>query len=409
MTMNENTMQKAAIENPQGQMVVVEDDDEISLLDLAIVLAKFKRLILGLPVLVGALTVGATLLMTPIFTATTAILPPQQSQSTASALLGQLGGLAGIAGAATGIKNPSDLYVGMLKSRTVADAMIARFDLVNYYEDEFAEDARKSLEDVSSFTAGKDGIITISVDDKDPELAAKMANAYVEELNKLTEVLAVTEASQKRLFFERQMVDARDRLVAAEIEARSAMERGGLASIDAQGQAMIGVTARLRGQISVKEVEIGGMRAFAAEENPRLKAAQQELLALQTELARIEGASALRDTQVGGESSAGATILQMLRNVKYYETLYQMLAQQFELAKIEEAKDSALIQVLDTAIPPERKSKPKRALIVILAVLAAGFVAVLIAFMKEAALRAAEDPESAERMQLFKKYLSWRS
>ena len=407
--MNENTMQKAAIENPQGQMVVVEDDDEISLLDLAIVLAKFKKLILGLPVLVGALTVGATLLMTPIFTATTAILPPQQSQSTASALLGQLGGLAGIAGAAAGIKNPSDLYVGMLKSRTVADAMIARFDLVNYYEAELTQDARKSLEGVSSFTAGKDGIITISVDDKDPELAAKMANAYVEELNKLTEVLAVTEASQKRLFFERQMVDARDRLVAAEIEARSAMERGGLASIDAQGQAMIGVTARLRGQISVKEVEIGAMRAFAAEENPRLKAAQQELLALQTELARIEGASALREGQAGAESSAGATNLQLLRNVKYYETLYQMLAQQFELAKIEEAKDSALIQVLDTAIPPERKSKPKRALIVILAVLAAGFVAVLIAFMKEAALRAAEDPESAERMQLFKMYLSWRS
>ena len=407
--MSENTMQKAAIENPQGSMVAVEDDDEISLLDLAIVLAKFKKLILGLPVLVGVLTVGATLLMTPIFTATTAILPPQQSQSGASALLGQLGGLAGIAGAAAGIKNPSDLYVGMLKSRTVADAMIARFDLVNYYEDEFAEDARKSLENVSSFTAGKDGIITISVDDKDPELAAKMANAYVEELNRLTEVLAVTEASQKRLFFERQMVDARDRLVAAEIEARSAMERGGLASIDAQGQAMIGVTARLRGQISVKEVEIGAMRAFAAEENPRLKAAQQELLALQTELARIEGASALREGQAGAESSAGATNLQLLRNVKYYETLYQMLAQQFELAKIEEAKDSALIQVLDTAIPPERKSKPKRALIVILAVLAAGFVAVLIAFMKEAALRAAEDPESAERMQLFKKYLSWRS
>ena len=407
--MNENTMQKAAIENPQGPMVAVEDDDEISLLDLAIVLAKFKKLILGLPVLVGVLTVGATLLMTPIFTATTAILPPQQSQSGASALLGQLGGLAGIAGAAAGIKNPSDLYVGMLKSRTVADAMIARFDLVNYYEAELTQDARKSLEDVSSFTAGKDGIITISVDDKDPELAAKMANAYVEELNKLTEVLAVTEASQKRLFFERQMVDARDRLVAAEIEARSAMERGGLASIDAQGQAMIGVTARLRGQISVKEVEIGAMRAFAAEENPRLKAAQQELLALQTELARIEGASALREGQAGAESSAGATNLQLLRNVKYYETLYQMLAQQFELAKIEEAKDSALIQVLDTAIPPERKSKPKRALIAVLAVLAAGFVAVLIAFMKEAALRAAEDPESAERMQLFKKYLSWRS
>jgi tyrosine-protein kinase Etk/Wzc len=407
--MNENTMQKAVIENPQGQMVVVEDDDEISLLDLAIVLAKFKKLILGLPVLVGALTVGVTLLMTPIFTATTAILPPQQSQSGASALLGQLGGLAGIAGAAAGIKNPSDLYVGMLKSRTVADAMIARFDLVNYYEAELTQDARKSLEDVSSFSAGKDGIITISVDDKDPELAAKMANAYVEELNRLTEVLAVTEASQKRLFFERQMVDARDRLVAAEIEARSAMERGGLASIDAQGQAMIGVTARLRGQISVKEVEIGAMRAFAAEENPRLKAAQQELLALQTELARIEGASALREGQAGAESSAGATNLQLLRNVKYYETLYQMLAQQFELAKIEEAKDSALIQVLDAAIPPERKSKPKRALIVILAVLAAGFVAVLIAFMKEAALRAADDPESAERMRLFKKYLSWRS
>src|SRR5713226_7909783 len=271
------------------------DDDEVSLLDLLIVLAKHKRLVLGVPFVVAIAAVIISLLMPNIYTGTTRILPPQQSASAASALLSQLGGavggLAGAAGGALGIRSPNDLYVGMLKSRTVADNLISRFELGKVYDEVRLSDARKRLEKETAIVAGRDGIITIEVDDKDPKRAAELANAYVDELMKLTKVLAVTEAAQRRLFFERQLLQAKDNLTAAEIAARQGLQKGGLAQVDAQGRSMIEVTARLRAQISVKEVQIGSMRTFAAEGNPELQRTQEELQALKRELVRIEGSS----------------------------------------------------------------------------------------------------------------------
>jgi len=203
------------------------DDDEISLLDLLIVLAKHKKLVVGLPFMVAVLAAGFSLLMPNIFTGVTKILLPQQSESTAAAILGQFGGLAGVAGGAAGIKNPNDLYVGMLKSRTVADNIIQRFGLMQIYQAKYPSQTRQVLAGVTNITAGKEGIITIEVDDKDPKRAAELANAYVDELLNLTKVLAVTEASQRRLFFERQFEQARDNLTKAEAAARQALEKGG--------------------------------------------------------------------------------------------------------------------------------------------------------------------------------------
>lgn len=394
-----------AMETPQGE--ARSDDDEISLLDLAIVLVKRKRLVLGLPLAAAIVSIAVALQMPNIYTGTTKVMPPQQGQSSAAAMLSQLGGLAGFAGGVAGVKNPSDVYIGMLKSRTVADKLIQRFDLVKYYETKLVSDARKALESRTVIAAGKDGIITIDVDDLDPKRAADMANAYVDELFKLTQVLAVTEASQRRLFFERQLNQAKESLARAEVMAKSAVEKGGLASIDAQGRSMIEVTARLRAQISVKEVQIGAMRSYAAEQNPQLKLAQQELAALKAELTKIEG-SGKSMTGVPGEAGAGFDNLRLLRDVKYYEAIYEMLAKQFELAKIDEAKDSAVLQVMDRAIEPDRKSKPKRASFVMIATLAAGFVAVLLAFVFEALDKARQNPESSERMRTFRRYLAWR-
>jgi tyrosine-protein kinase Etk/Wzc len=382
------------------------DDDEISLLDLGIVLAKHKQLIVGLPTLVAVLAIVYALFLPNVYTGTTKILPPQQGQSSASAMLAQLGGLAGMAGGIAGIKNPSDMYIGMFKSRTVLDSMVQRFDLMNYYATKFPSQARAALEGSTKISAGKDGIISIEVDDKDPKRAAEMANGYIEELRKLTKVLAVTEASQRRLFFEQQFNQAKDNLAKAEIVARQALDKGGLSNVDAQGRALIETTARLRGQISVKEVQIGAMRGYAAERNPDLIKAQQELAALKNQLIQIEGSSG--DRQVSNGQGSGLDNLRLLRDLKYYETIYEMLAKQFEMAKIDEAKDSTLIQVLDVAIEPDHKSKPKRAMIVILATLAAGFIGILAAFIREALAKAGQDPVTAQRLQTLRQYLAWR-
>src|SRR6266849_5345542 len=180
-------------------------EDEVSLLDLLIVLAKHKRLVLGIPFVVAIAAAIISLFLPNIYTGTARILPPQQSASAASALLNQLGGALGglgsLAGGALGVRSPNDLYLGMLKSRTVADNLIARFDLKKIYEQELQSGTRNILQNNTTITAGRDGIITIDVDDKDPKRAADLANAYVDELMKLTRVLAVTEASQRRLFF----------------------------------------------------------------------------------------------------------------------------------------------------------------------------------------------------------------
>lgn len=383
-------------------------EDEISLLDVIVVLAKHKKLILGLPIVAAAIAFGISLLLPILYTGTTRILPPQQSQSGAAAMLAQLGALSGLAGSVAGPKSVNDLYVGMLKSRTVADNLVQRFDLNKLYAMEYQSDTLKMLEQRSTLSSGKDGIITITVDDKDPKRAAELANAYAEELLKLTKVLAVTEASQRRLFFERQFEQARDNLTKAEAAAREALQKGGLVQVEGQGRAIVEASARLRGQITVKEVQIGAMRTYATDRNPDLLLAQRELDSLRYELSRIEGDSGGRLDDPKANNSLGIGNLGLLRNAKYYETIYELLAKQFELAKIDEAKDSAVVQVLDPAIEPDRKSKPKRASIVLASAFAALFIAILWAFLLEAMEKARANPQQAGRLLDLKRHLTWK-
>jgi uncharacterized protein involved in exopolysaccharide biosynthesis len=382
------------------------DEDEISLLDVFIVLAKHKRLVLGLPAIAAVLAVVVVLLIPKIYTGTTKILPPQQGQSAASAMLAQFGALAGAAGATAGLKNPNDLYVGMLKSRTVADSLIERFDLMKVYDVKLRSRARKDLEKATTITSGKDGIITIEVDNNDPKLAAEMANAYVEELIKLTNVLAVTEASQKRLFVEQQLAQAKDNLAKAEIATRDALAKGGLAQVEAQGRVLLETSARLRAQIAAKQVQIGAMRSFAADGNPDLLKAQQELAVMKSELARVEGAGSEIDDKNRVEGK-GLDNLILMRTVKYNEFLFELLAKQYELAKIEEAKNSAMVQVMDKAILPDRASKPARVLVIMLATLVAAFAAMVMAFILEAIEKAGHNEYQARRLAVFRRYLSW--
>lgn len=387
-------------------------DDEISLIDILIVLLKRKILILAAPSIAAAIAIWYALSLPSIFTATTRILPPQQSQSAASAMLSQLGGLAGVAGA--GGTKANDTYVALLKSRTIADRLIQRFDLMTLWESKYSSDAHKTLASISAIAAAKDGTIAIDVDDKDPKLAADIANAYVDELFKFMQTLAVTEASQRRLFYEQQFAKARDNLIRAELQARQGLTHNGVVKVDDQGRTLIESAARLRAQITVKEVQLGAMRSYAASGNPQLRMAQQELGVLRSELAKLEGSDKPRmDTPAkvgadGTDGSRGLANLGLLRELKYQETLYELLARQYEMAKIDEAKDAPLIQVIDKAIAPDRKSKPKRAQIVLLSALAALFAAIIAAFLMESLERARTHPSHVSRFDTLRQYLSWR-
>jgi tyrosine-protein kinase Etk/Wzc len=394
-----NGLQKSAEDKP--------DDDQINVLDLLIVLAKHKALVLGLPAAAAAISAAVSLLLADYYTGVTKILPPQQTQATSS-VLAQLGNLAGLAGsaAASGLKNPNDLYVGMLKSRTVADNLIQRFDLNKLYDQKYQSLTRKRLEKESTITAGRDGIITIQVDDKDPRRAAALANGYVDELFKLTKVLAVTEASQRRLFFERQLEQAKDSLAKSEASTRQALQKGGLVLVEGQGRVMAETSARLRAEITVKEIQIGAMRTFASDQNPELQRTQQQVEVLKRELARIEGTSGAGSSRPEETNVKGIENLRLLREMRYNEVTYELLAKQYEIAKIDEAKDSAVIQVMDRAIEPDRKSKPVRFQIVLLSTLVAGLLAVSGAFVLEASRK--DNSRSSERWQTLKRYIAFR-
>lgn len=389
---------------PQSTPTVAKNTDEASFIDPLIVLAKYKKMILGIIVGVAMITAVISLSMPNIYTATARILPPQQQQSTATTMLGQLGGLTGMVGSTLGIKNPNDLYVGMLSSRVIADDIIARFRLKELYKKSTLEGTRATLRANVNFSSGKDGIISISVDDQEPKRAAAIANTYIDELDKLTQNLAVTEASQRRLFFERQLMRAKDDLANAEIALKTTQQKSGLIQPDEQGKSILGAVSKLRGKITDMEVQLGTMRSFATEDNPEYVRKKTELAGLRAQLSTLEKAQGLNGTDVmastGNMPEASLEYVRKFRDVKYNETIYELIARQFEAAKLDEAKSALVIQVLDKAVVPENKSKPSRADMVILSALIAGFLSTLLAFILNGIEKNKGDPVSAERMEL---------
>ncbi len=385
----------------ENKAPIETSDDEISLLDLAITLAKHKKLILGAPLIAAIVVAIYSFIIPPTYTADTQMLPPQQ-QSSASAMLSQLGALGGMAGVA-GIKNPNDTYVAMLKSRTIQDNMIKRFKLQAVYKTKTPETTRKALNGATTVKVGKDGIIGISVDDKSPQRAAMLANGYVDELQQLTQVFAVTEASHRRLFYEKQLLQAKQNLGDAEIALKQLQEKTGIIHLDAQAQLGIGTAAGLKGQIAMREVELGAMRTFATGNNPDYIRIQQTLSGLKAQLNKVETGTVVPSKV----PEAGLEYIRKVRDLKYAETIYEMLAKQFEMAKIDEAKESSVIQVLDKAVVPEQKSKPKRTMMVLLSALATGFLTILYAFIKEALNNAKKDTQTEAQLQALKNTLRW--
>jgi uncharacterized protein involved in exopolysaccharide biosynthesis len=395
-------MSEQYVQNPKSR-ADTREDEQLRLMDLLTLLGQQKKLVLGMPVLCGAIALTASLLMTPTFNSTVTVMPPEQKQNSMAAMLGQLGGVASLAGLGA-MKTPSDLYVGLLDSRTVADNLIKRFSLQQRYAKKTVEEARRELSAMHSISSGKkDGMISITVSDRDAQFAANLANAYVEELMKLSQTLNLTEAAQRRAFLEKQLKEAKDSLANAEVALRETQERTGMLQPDAQVKEIISNAAQLKGTIAAKEVELRTMRSFATASNPAYLRAQEELHGLQAQLAKLEKnqPTSQGDFMVPTSRIPGVAVdyLRRVRDVKYYETIFGLLAQQFEMAKIDEARDVSSIQVLDKAVPAERKSKPQRLLITMAGLIGGAIFGIGIALIRNSVHRSRRDPANARRWQ----------
>lgn len=372
------TEQEAAPPNTRTVLPIAGDSlastslggaEGIDILDLLVSLLRGKRVVVlwtSVFLLIGA---GIAMLLKPVFTSIAVIMPPQQEQSTASSLLSQLGPLAGLGNAsALGLKNPADLYVGILASRVIADHLIDRFHLETVYGKKLRIGAREALRKNSDFEAAKDGLIYIKVKDHDPKLAAALANAYVEELYNTNSRLAISQAAQRRLFYDGQLADEKNALASAENDLEQAEEKSGVIQLSGQAEMTIRNIATARAEIASRQVELSVTRTFATDRNPEVMRLQQEIASLESQLGILENNE---QRQVPGDVQVPASrvpsveldYLRKLREVRYHESLYELMVKQREAASLDEAKSAPLIQVVDPAEIPERKSGPPRILI----------------------------------------------
>jgi len=350
-------------------------------------LRSHLRLLVLAPPLAGALALAVTFAIPPSFTAVTSFLPPQQQGGAASALA-SLGALAGLAGTVGGAKTPADQFVALMRSVTVSDRIIDQFGLQQAYGKEFRIDTRKALDANVRFQIGKkDGLITIEVDDTSPKQAAAMANRYVDELRKMTNTIALTDAQQRRVFFEKQLELTRDKLG----KAQQALQSSGVGAgtLKAEPKAAAEGYAKLRAEATAAEVRLQTLRNALSDTAPEVLQQLATLRAMRDQLAKLEATTA---------DNPDPGYISKYREFKYQETLYDLFARQYELARVDESREGALIQVVDPAQVPEKKSKPKRIIITlstVAAVLLAALVFALVRGTRGLAARAEDEASGA--------------
>ena len=392
------------------------DGYEVSLIDVLTQLAYRKWLIAkvtGVAVLAG---VVLALVQPVLYTATTKIMPPQQTESAASMMIGQLtsaggGSLAALAGGGLGLKSPNEIYLGLLTSRPIADAIIQKFSLAKVYHAKDMTAARKGLADNTVVTSEKNGFLSVSVTDMDKKRVAEMANAYTDQLRILTQTLAVTEASQRRLFYEEQLKQSKDALVAAELAFQQVQQQKGLVQLDAQAKAMIESLTALRAQAAAKQVEVQALRSYSTEQNPDVQLAERELTSLQAEEARLEQSNhspGIAGLGLGNVPAAGLEYLRAAHELAYRQALFDMLLKQYDAARLDESKDAAIIQVVEPAIEPDHKSPQKRILILLIASFLGFFTGCFLALVIWTKERAQADPQFAGKIENLKLALAVR-
>ena len=405
MTEEQNTQHSEAIRP-------YEAEDEINLLEYLLVLVKHKKMILYSCAVAFVLTCIVTLLMSNIYTSTARILPLNESQGGLSTMLGGMGDLAALAGISAG-GSSAGLYVGMLNSRTVADAIIDRFDLMEVYEQKYRSSAYSALNKHLSISLGKkDGIIAIGVDDEDPQRAADIANAYVEELKKFNLKINLGSVGRERVFLEERLAVVKKDLLQAEDNLQKFQTENKAIKIDDQATAIIEAIARLKGELASREVQLGVLLSYQTGQNPQVLTTKESIVQLKSQLRKLEqspvGKNVSEDIFIATSDvpELGIQYARVLRDFKVQETLYELLTKQNEMAKINEAKSTSTIQVLDEGAVPDRKSKPKRSLMVLVVTFVVGFMAIIWAFIREYGQRMGD--EDRKIWIEIQRHFSWR-
>jgi len=373
----------------------LEASSDVSLVELFRLLYGRRMQVLRVCGITAAVATIAVFLWPVSYTAEAVILTPQQAQSSLSSFLGPLAGLAPAAGmsglgllSGLGLRNPADLYIGVLESRTVADSLITKFKLKDVYSVADYTRARKKLARNTRIESGKDSLIHIKVDDHNAARAAKLANAYVDELAGSNSRLTLNEAGQRRLFYEAQLKKEKEELADAELGLRNTQQATGLVAPGGQAEALLRVGAQLHAEILTRETQLAAMKTFAADDNPRLQIVKRELSVLQAQLNELEQGDYKAGTlelPTGQLPEASLKYLRAVRELKYHETLFEVLARQYEAARLDEAKSGASIQIVDRAVTPERKSWPPRTLLVLAAATAAFLIFVFWMLLEERA------------------------
>ena len=357
----------------------------ITIIDYIRVLAKRRRMIFLVTVAACLVSLIYSLFLHNVYTARALLLPAQEDKGLMNAMMSQIGGLSLLAGGGIGGTTTSDLYVSMLKSETIKDPIIEQFKLKDVYNSNSLTDIYATLDKNVSIVAGKkDSIVTISVEDHNPKRAAEIANAYVMELQKLTVALNISGAGQNRTFLQDRLAKAKVDLSTAEEALKTFQSKNKSINVTEQVKATIGGVAQLRAELALQEVKLSTLRRTLTDSNQKVKNLATSIEYLKRQIEKMEGNSGgSAIPSIGSMPALGQEYVRLFREVKIQETLVEILTRQYELARLSEAKDLSPFQVLQHAKAPDKKSKPKRALLVSITTFSAFIFSIFLAFIIE--------------------------
>jgi tyrosine-protein kinase Etk/Wzc len=378
------------------------DDDEVTLLDYWRVVRQRLWLIVGICGVAVLATMVVSLLSPKIYQSTATLLAPDERSGRGLGLVSTLAA-SGMMQAVPGLALPSltpqrDIFVSMLKSRTMAQEVVSRFYLQARYKAPFMSDAVRRLGAMTAIALSKDGIISIKVEETDPQLAADIANFYAVNLDRMLTRFATTEASKQRAFIAERLADTERQLHQAEEALRKFQESNKVIALQEQARGAVETAARLKGEIMATEVQLEVTRKFATDANPeviKLKRSIEEMKRLLGQMQYGKGWVLPAENSNRGEAhheihipfaqvpELGLEFARLTRDVKVQETVYTLLTQQFEQAKIAEARDMPTVQLLDAAVPADRKSRPKIKFNMAIAGVTSLFLGILLAFFLE--------------------------
>ncbi len=401
--MNMNTPSSQPTTNPSAEIQSGDIESEINLLDVLIALGQEKFTVIVLTLLAAFAGVVISLTTPPTYVARTSLMPAQQGSASALASLSGLAGLAGLSGMSGAVKSSDQMYIALMRSQSVQIALIDQLKLKERYGSKNLEEARMSLTNSVSIAADKSsGLLVIEAQDGDPEFAAQLANQQVNELNVILSRLAITEAQQRRLYYEQQIAKTQQNLPVLETRFKEAQKKSGV-----EVASLLSESGSLPGQIAAKELQLQILSRFATAQNPEMKRLSTEISALRSQLSRYE----LAHAQGKGSDKANTTgnvkatspfqqeAAQAYTTLKIQETLLDGFVRQLEVAKIDEAKEGPTLQVLDVARAPEIRAKPERRKLVIAYTVTGLVIGLVLALLKALLRHAQSTPEGIQRLR----------